>query len=139
MIDELQALNERFYEIASRQALYAEKLSDAMNTYLQEKILEQYKLEYQLLDLEANVTTKTSIYNLTEKCFAEIPQERRIWWQFFRRKKNTAALLYSQIVAQEAEKLFREIEKKIAENQGEIASLLVEEESPTDETLTEET
>ena len=114
MIDELKELNEKFFQLYARLDRYIEKLSDEQVKIMQEKLLEQYELEYQLLSLSCDIETKREIERLTALQELLIPAKWKT--RIFRRKRqNYAQTLVDESVALEAQEFYEKCERELAE------------------------
>lgn len=119
MIKELKQLNDTFYKIFDDLKEAGKSLvgNDEAIKCIREKILEQYKLEYKLLDLKYRVETEREIAKLEARYDRLVPQRwrQRFLLFFKRRKQNYAATLIDIEANQKAKEFFAECEKEIAE------------------------
>lgn len=109
MIQELKELNDNFYELAGQ--LYENKvmLSDEMFGYMQKVILEQYRLEYELLAAEGRIEPERKVFAAEIRHGLLAPAKRRTIL-FWRRDKrwNTAALQLMEREEREAARFFED-------------------------------
>ncbi len=113
MIDELKELNEKFYQLYARLDRYIEKLSEAQVTSMQEKILAQYELEYELLSLSCGIEIKREIERLRSRQELLVPAK----WKtrvFKRLRQNYAQTLLDEEVALEAQEFYEACERELA-------------------------
>ena len=137
MIDELKELNRKFYELYGDFRESKDLLTEEQRQYTAKKLLEQYKNEYEMLDLQNEIEREKKMYVLRLKYAELVPRVRRPF-PWFRRKYNTAAHLIAREVAAQVESIWLEQEEKIAEQEranapqedeplwtsGEVCSLL---------------
>lgn len=118
MIEELKELNEKFYELYARLDRYIEKMSEEQVRSMQEKMKEQYELEYELLSLKNCTETEREIERLKATKFILVPCRWKT--KIFRRKRqNYAQTLLDEEVRQETDKFFAECEEQLSAGQKE--------------------
>ncbi len=105
MKKELHDLNERFYALYGRLYENSELLTREQSEYMAKKLLEQYKDEYELLELKESVERSRLMYALRLKRGYLSPRT----WRFlliFKRKYNFAAELLNREVNEEVQNLY---------------------------------
>lgn len=105
MKKELHDLNERFYALYGRSYENSELLTREQSEYMAKKLLEQYKDEYELLELKESVERSRLMYALRLKRGYLSPRT----WRFlliFKRKYNFAAELLNREVNEEVQNLY---------------------------------
>ncbi len=105
MKQELHDLNERFYALYGRLYENSELLTREQSEYMAKKLLEQYKDEYELLELKESVERARLMYALRLKRGYLSPRT----WRFlliFKRKYNFAAELLNREVNEEVQNLY---------------------------------
>ena len=105
MKQELHDLNERFYALYGRLYENSELLTREQSEYMAKKLLEQYKDEYELLELKESVERSRLMYALRLKRGYLSPRT----WRFlliFKRKYNFAAELLNREVNEEVQNLY---------------------------------
>ena len=105
MKQELHDLNERFYALYGRLYENSELLTREQSDYMAKKLLEQYKDEYELLELKESVERARLMYALRLKRGYLSPRT----WRFlliFKRKYNFAAELLNREVNEEVQNLY---------------------------------
>ena len=105
MKKELHDLNERFYALYGRLYENSELLTREQSDYMAKKLLEQYKDEYELLELKESVGRARLMYALRLKRGYLSPRT----WRFlliFKRKYNFAAELLNREVNEEVQNLY---------------------------------
>lgn len=119
MIKEIKQLNDTFYQIFDdlKEAKPCFTGFDEAYISFAKKILEQYELEYKLLDLKCRVETEREIAKLEARYDRLVPQRwrQRFLLFFKRRKQNYAATLIDIEANQKAAEFFSECEQKLAE------------------------
>ncbi len=115
MIDELEGLQDKFYHLLNnlKEAKACFTGLDEGYALFAQNILEQYKLEYELLDLKGRVGTEQAIDKLKARYYRLVPQR---WETRFlhRKKQNYAATLIDIEANEDAAKFFAEVEAHIA-------------------------
>ena len=105
MKQELHDLNERFYALYGRLYENSELLTREQSEYMAKKLLEQYKDEYELLELKESVERARLMYALRLKRGYLSPRT----WRFLlsvKRKYNFAAELLNREVNEEVQNLY---------------------------------
>ena len=105
MKKELHDLNERFYALYGRLYENSELLTREQSDYMAKKLLEQYKDEYELLELKESVERSRLMYALRLKRGYLSPRT----WRFLliiKRKYNFAAELLNREVNEEVQNLY---------------------------------
>ena len=120
MIEELKELNEKFFELYARLDRYIEKMSEEQVRSMQEKMKEQYELEYELLSLKSCTETEREIERLKTTKSILVPCRWKT--KIFRRKRqNYAQTLLDEEVRQETDKFFAACEAQLSAGQKEPA------------------
>ena len=110
MIDEL----EKFYKLYGRLNKYREMLPREQEKYIADKLFENYKTEYELLNKEKEIESKSKGFLIDNRRVDRIPKRKRrfIFWK----RNNRAADLADDWTERETEDYFRlsyqELEKK---------------------------
>ena len=112
MIKELGELNEKFYELYGRLYENGELLTVKQSEYMAEKLLAQYKAEYERLQLKADIGEMKELYETKQRRGELIP--RRWRWFLFWRRTNKAANTIDREIQAEITRYFNEREKALA-------------------------
>lgn len=107
-LDELRALNDKFYQLFG-ELFENRKLLDSNKTYqyMGEKLFEQYKTEYEVLRIKFETVEKPALYRAEVIHFETVPKNRFI---FFR---NRAKKLIDNEVFAELSKSFKAREEAV--------------------------
>lgn len=138
MKQELHDLNERFYALYGRLYENSELLTREQSDYMAKKLLEQYKDEYELLELKESVERARLMYALRLKRGYLSPRT----WRFlliFKRKYNFAAELLNREVNEEVQNLYAAQEAAIEKLHRQLMDEEVSGFSDDDEPWEEET
>lgn len=110
MIEELGALNEKFYELYGRLYENAELLTSKQSELMAEKLLTQYKAEYERLQLNADIVELEQLYTVKQRRAALIPRARRfLFWH----RENRAAQVIDREIQTEITRFFNNREKAL--------------------------
>lgn len=125
MIEELDKLHKRFFKLFDDAQQARPSLGNAYPAFI-ENILEQYKLEYELLSSKHNIGIEREIERLKARHDRLVPQR---WTTRFLHKKrqNYAATLIDAEEDLKAQQFFKTCEAELAQNLSEEAA---EEETP---------
>lgn len=111
MIKELGELNEKFYELYGRLYENGELLTPKQAALMADKLLAQYKAEYELLALKTGIEEAKELYTVRQRRGTLIPYR----WRFlFWRKENYAAQVIDREIQTEIARYFNEREKALA-------------------------
>ena len=107
MLDGLQALNERMYELCGRLYENEELLSKKQSDYMSDKLFEAYKRAYEVLEMNAEPATASEAFAAKERRKQLVPYvPGRLARFFLRRRANAAARLLLREVREAAERDF---------------------------------
>ncbi len=137
IIDAVEKLNIKFYELFSKLDRYSEKLGDQMYNFMAQKLYEVYKEEFERGYADYVIQRECEKFQEQERFATLVP---RRWKRFgiFRRKNHAAGLIETEVLL-ETQELFRQIESKLFnENFGEPTPQETPEE-PTAEPTPQET
>lgn len=111
MIEELGDLNEMFYKLYGRLYENAELLTTKQSELMADKLLAQYKAEYERLQLKADIVELKELYETKQRRSALIPHR----WRFlFWGKANQAAIAIEREIQAEIVGYFNKREKALA-------------------------
>lgn len=134
MLDDLEALNERIYELYGRLYENAELLTKKQSDYIADRLFEQYKKEYDILRLNAEPDRAAAQYRAEERSARLMPYSPCWFMRLFGKKKNEAA----KLIEREVEKA---VGQEFATRECALETLDTEEdarqETDTEETSTE--
>lgn len=102
MISELEGLNDNFYRLLCALDNYKGTMSDDQYQYMNQVLLEQYRLQYELKFKRYLVEKKREIFELDLRLDYLVPRKWRTRI-FRRRKKNEIAELFEQSIRKEEE------------------------------------
>ena len=148
MLEDLEALNERIYELYGRLYENGELLTKKQSDYIADGLFEQYKKEYEILKLNTDPDRAAAKYRAKERGELLTPRSPCWFKRLFGQRKNKAAELIEreeQKIAEEgfaaresvldsqADKPSEEQAAEGAENPSESAAGPTEQGSQTDE------
>lgn len=110
MIEELGELNEKFYELYGRLYENAELLTSKQSDLMADKLLTQYKAEYERLQLNADIVELEQLYTVKQRRAALIP---RGWRFLFWHRENRAAQMIDREIQTEITRFFNDREKAL--------------------------
>ena len=107
MLESLERLNERIYELYGRLYENSELLTKKQSDYIADRLFEQYKAEYALLEQNTEPARAEAHYRAWQSSFRLTPKAPG-WFKrvFLRRRKNRVALLFEQEVETAVERGF---------------------------------
>lgn len=111
IIDKVEKLNIKFYELFSKLDRYSEKLGDQMYNFMAQKLYEVYKEEFERGYADYAIQRQCEKFQEQERFAALVP---RRWKRFhlFRRQNQAANLIQTEVLL-ETQELFRQIESKL--------------------------
>lgn len=117
MTDELKKLNDLFFKLFSELHEHKKFVGSEENyLFIDQRIFEQYQIEYGLLRLRCEIETEKELFTLREERAEYIPERwRKFSWRKLRRRtfENEAARLIAEQIQTEADKYFDALEKKL--------------------------
>ena len=111
IIDAVEKLNIKFYELFSKLDRYSEKLGDQMYNFMAQKLYEVYKEEFERGYADYAIQRECEKFQEQERFATLVP---RRWKRFhlFRRQNQAADLIQTEVLL-ETREFFRQIESKI--------------------------
>ena len=106
MLEDLEALNERIYELYGRLYENGELLTKKQSDYIADRLFEQYKKEYEILKLNTEPDRATAQYRAEERGELLTPRSPCWFKRLFGQRKNKAAELIEREEQKTAEEGF---------------------------------
>ena len=106
MLEDLEALNERIYELYGRLYENGELLTKKQSDYIADRLFEQYKKEYEILKLNNEPDRATAQYRAEERGELLTPRSPCWFKRLFGQRKNKAAELIEREEQKTAEEGF---------------------------------
>ena len=106
MLEDLEALNERIYELYGRLYENGELLTKKQSDYIADRLFEQYKKEYEILKLNTEPDRATAQYRAEERGELLTPRSPCWFKRLFGQRKNKAAELIEREEQKTAEERF---------------------------------
>ena len=140
MIEEIKVLNDKFFKLFDELQDAYPSLTDDAYISMSKKLLEQYSLEYELLDLQHRAETEREIERLKVRRDILVPFRWRTKW-LKKHRQNYAATLVDMEVDGEATEIFAQIEEASDQKHKELEEQaygstgeweIVEEEAPAE-------
>lgn len=104
MLEDLEALNERIYELYGRLYENGELLTKKQSDYIADRLFEQYKKEYEILKLNTEPDRAIAQYRAEERGELLTPRSPCWFKRLFGQRKNKAA----ELIEREEQKIAEE-------------------------------